>query len=817
MVSVAGLWTAALYLGLGAGLLALFHRFLAPLSWRAGAALWLLPLCFTGGALLAGDSYGGAALAYGSEPLAAHRAEHGMEGPHDPALQDLAGVVIPWRAATRYALGHGDWPLWNPFAGCGEPLAGSAQPAPFSLIELVSLAAPLPQSFTLSVSLVFLVAAAGTFLLAGELGCRPLAAFFAAAGFAFCNFLVFWNGWPLGPTVAWLPVAVLAGFRLIARPGPGSAALLAVVLAQVLLSGHPESALHVVVLAGLAGAVELLVAARAGRVLRVGPVLGWAGAGGALALGLAAVFLLPVADALLQSDEWSARAATRDVIHGTDWRYTRGALLVDLAHFAYGLPGRGESHALPPWLIPASSLYAGSVMFPLALFGLVRSRSPRRLLLAGLLVFGLLAGAKMPGFFPLLGHLPLFEMSLNERLVFVASFALALLGALGVEAALARGEARRLGAWMLATLAGYGALFAWLLPRIVEQGVARDVAAAQASAAALPLALGAALLLARRPRAPFALLALLGVVLAARVVEAGWMYDRTPERAFYPRVPPLDRLTPVERQEEPFRVVGWGPTLIPNAATLYRLEDVRTYNALHLKRFAQTWPLWTERELGFWFLRVDQVRNPFLDFLNATYLLAPRDLPRERPWAREGGGVHVRLLRNRRALPRAFLPAQVLPAPGGAHTIAAMREETDFGARAWIEHPSVPPGGLDNAGGAVRARRRGTGYRLEVALEREAWIVVSETAWRGWRARAGGEALQLGFANHAFLAVRAPAGSYGIDLFYRPRSFEVGATLSAAALAVLLRLALRQRRRQLGEPPSPAPGRAAAAEAAAAS
>ncbi|HVS66422.1 MAG TPA: hypothetical protein VMT85_23290 [Thermoanaerobaculia bacterium] len=814
----AALLVTGLYLAIGAGLLALLHRFVRPLSLLSGAALLLLPLCFTGRALLAGDSYGGAALAFQSDPLAAYRADHGMERPYNPTLNDVHGVVIPWRAAVRWAWSHGEWPLWNPFAGCGEPLAGSAQPAPYSFLELVTLPAPLPQSFTLSVSLVFLIAAAGAFLLAGDLGCRPIAAMVAAAGFSFGSYLAFWNAWPLGSSVAWLPLAVLAGWRLVAAPGPGAAAVLGVVLAQVLLSGHPESALHVIVIAGLAGAVELVLAVRARRISSIAPVLGWAGAGGTLALGLAALFLLPVADSLAQSNEWSARAATREIIHRTDWEYTRGALLADVVHFAFGLPGRGDSPARPPWLIPGSSVYGGSLLFPLALFALARSRSPRRWLLGGLLLFGLLAGSKMPGFFPLLGHLPLFEVSLNERLVFVASFSLAMLAGLGVEAALEDGRERRLGGWILGALAAHGILLAWLIPRLLEQGIPRPVVVAQTLAALLPLALGGVVL--ALPRGSIPTLArfatVLGLLLTARVAEAGWMYDRTPAEAFYPRVPPLDRLEPIDERDEPFRIVGFGQALLPNDATLYGLEDVRTYNAVHLKRFVETWPLWTERVMGFWFLQVTDIQNPFLAFLNAEYLIADRSVPRMRPWAREAGERGVRLYRNRRVLPRALVPARISRATETKQTLAAMRRVADFGERAWIEHASVPPEGIANGAGRVTARRRGTGYGLEVDLERETWIVVSETAWRGWRARARGEELEIAFANHAFLGVRAPAGAYQIELAFEPLSHRAGLVLSSTSLLGLALLVWLERRRRGNELfGSPAAGGAAAAEAAA--
>jgi hypothetical protein len=52
----------------------------------------------------------------------------------------------------------------------------------------------------------------------------------------------------------------------------------------------------------------------------------------------------------------------------------------------------------------------------------------------------------------------------------------------------------------------------------------------------------------------------------------------------------------------------------------------------------------------------------------------------------------------------------------------------------------------------------------------------------------------LGFANHAYLAVRAPAGRYRLDLVYRPRSFDLG--LAASALGAVASAALLARGRR---------------------
>jgi uncharacterized membrane protein YfhO len=116
-----------------------------------------------------------------------------------------------------------------------------------------------------------------------------------------------------------------------------------------------------------------------------------------------------------------------------------------------------------------------------------------------------------------------------------------------------------------------------------------------------------------------------------------------------------------------------------------------------------------------------------------------------------------------------------------------MAAETDFARRAWIE----PPGGgprqpveRQNARGWAAVERRGTGLLLRARLRQPGWVVVSETAWNGWRARQGGRDLPLGIANHAFLALELPAGFHEVELFYRPRAFDLGLALSGATLAL---------------------------------
>lgn len=145
------------------------------LSGRAAVLLLLVPLTFTGKALLTGRSYAPFDLAYHSEPLLGMSGKYGV-GPGRGIFFDVHSAIIPWHQAVRWAWSHGEWPLLDPFLRCGDPLAGSAQPAPYAPVNLLMLALPPPLGLTFAASLQLFLAALAAFLWTRDLGCREEAA-----------------------------------------------------------------------------------------------------------------------------------------------------------------------------------------------------------------------------------------------------------------------------------------------------------------------------------------------------------------------------------------------------------------------------------------------------------------------------------------------------------------------------------------------------------------------------------------------------------------------------------------------------------------
>jgi hypothetical protein len=132
----------------------------------------------------------------------------------------------------------GHLPLWNPDLYAGAPLLGDAQSAPLSLMTWADALWP-----GLGALLVLWLTGLGTALLARRLGGAPLVAGLAAMTMPYTSV---WLLHPHAASFAWLPWLLLA---LEAR------AAWAVVLASaaVLTGGHPETAAHALLIAGIWG------------------------------------------------------------------------------------------------------------------------------------------------------------------------------------------------------------------------------------------------------------------------------------------------------------------------------------------------------------------------------------------------------------------------------------------------------------------------------------------------------------------------------------------------------------------------------------
>jgi hypothetical protein len=804
---------ALLYFATSLAILALARRYIAQFTRAAALVLLLFPLTFTGRALLTGRLMAPVDIQYLSEPFYSLKSVQ----PYDPEMLDLATQMVPWRAAVREALGRGEWPLINPHTLCGDVLAGAAQPAVYSPFTLLACLMDPAASFNFGGAIAFFLAALGAFLFARDLGCGEVAALFGAAAYAFNGPLAFAILWPLGFSWALLPLVMLGARRVVREPGFRAIALLTTAFVLEILAGHPESTLHVVALGAVWGLFEVgRINSERGRGMgeneeskrdvpqlpdsppthaRVLPTelrahsgapaaLGLTEVKGdrslrgslreflsailaaALALGLTAIYLLPVIDAAGQTVEhqfrlrvfaMSKRAAPANEI--------AAGVLTSI------FPWLHQQKWLAPMRTPAF-IGIGSLVLAAAIAGAARRRDATTAALLALFAFCAAAALMMPPVSSLLHALPLLDVTLNERLLFGASFCAAMLAARGVSFL---GWRTTIIVLALLVLGGLAVTYAHLTDGHVSKF--RQYALLGELA---PLAIAALVLFVRRRGSgggasagePGMVIVLLALLLAQRVLEDGHWYPALARDVAFPKLAVLE---PVQRGGG--RMVGTGMTFLPNSSAVYGVDDVRGYEAMTFLPLAETYPLWAH-PIPIWFNRVDDLTAPMLSMMNVRWALTQE--------APEGWRmVQPGLAENLRVLPRAFVPRHVrLGTPPGL-VLGEMRGETDFGARAWI-------GTYDIA--HETANGPGTVSGDVVTMQGDGgWVVISQAAWHGWSAYVDGRPARVFTANHAFLSVFVPNGRHTLRLAFLPRSFAVGRAVTGVTLLLTTVLILVHR------------------------
>jgi hypothetical protein len=219
------------------------------------------------------------------------------------AFRDTAHFYSPSFAWQVEQWRDGSIPLWNDQEGLGTDVVGDGSSSVFYPGKLLLVALPFPWATRLNLYILahLLLAAAGSYRLAGswKLGRAP--AFLAATAYSLSGpVLSLHANIPFLVGAAWLPWAIQALDQLLRRGQRSAILSLALVLALMVLGGDPQAAYHV----GLAGGLYLLMLPRriSGRSRRQGLAL--LASAALLASLLSAIQLLP----LLEQSRQSTRA-----------------------------------------------------------------------------------------------------------------------------------------------------------------------------------------------------------------------------------------------------------------------------------------------------------------------------------------------------------------------------------------------------------------------------------------------------------------------------------------------------------------------------
>jgi hypothetical protein len=738
-------------------------------------------------------------------------------------LTDLVYVAEPVRKFLGDELRAGRWPLWMPYQYAGTPAAYTF----FSPLLLLQALAPSPVVLAWACLLVAVVAGLGAYVFfrrALEVG------FWASALIAWCyplsGFFVFWQNFPTSYPVALLPWALLA-INFVIRDGNRFAPVALVLLtALVLIIGNLDVAGQVLLGSGLFALWALgdNFRSRTWSVAALKPALALTCAW-ALGFLIASPHLLP----LLEYSQTGSRLERRGA--GEEERPPAGisalpqVVLPDL-YGAYGTMKTGTFRIAPGNQQESSAAtYCGllATLFLAPLAWCNRRHRSTVIIWVCTSIFALGWSLNLPGIVDLL-RAPGLNLMSHNRFVFLASFGLLALAALGLDWLLRESIAWR--QWMWIPCISLGLLGLWCLSRAfaLPEPIATQMDALIQGGRGIGwvrslqdvqrvqdwfirmytvgglMCLGTAacwILLKLQPGLSRQWLLPLAILLPAdmlwfasgRNVQGDWSL-------YYPPVPALQEIA----RTGSGRIIGY-KCLPPQLAGTAGLSDVRGYDAVDPSAYVELLGLAAEPDsptfsyaLTQWLQpkytagpKGDVRLSPILDLLGVRYVLFRGTPPSGTQPAFSKPDYWA--LTNSYALPRAFIPEEVQQVADKKERLEKLGSPTFDPRRiALVEEPIALPG--PTRGTAQITRDTPNELTVEIDAVTTGLLVLADRWDPGWHARLNNSAVPILRADHALRGVVVPAGKSKVEFTYRPVSLLRGIKLAGiGSLTALMWLA----------------------------
>ncbi len=776
------------------------------------------------------------------------------------AEQNNAGTdgtltFYPRRHFARSELGQGRVPLWNPWNFAGLPFQADPHTALFYPPNLLYLHLDPEQAMACLAWLQLFLAGAFTFAFCRELRLRPGAALVGGLIFQGNPFILTHLVNPTNPDSGiWLPASLLFIERIHRGHRPhAAAACLAATVALAILGGFPPIAVYAFYAVVGYALAKSLAGWRESRDLGSAALIG-----GALALGLvlAAIQLLPVAE--------MGRFSGRKAVAYEDFRaifLPFEALVSYVVPDFFGDPARS-------WLgvfcsatrekvyedyfwrnsYLENSAYVGILPLVLSAAALIRRDRPRlTLYFLAMAVLSVTLTLGWPTFRIAHALLPGFKFSRICRVTYLYGAAIAMLGALGVDALLRRRPSRT-GRWVVLQAALAAVILTivvpprhdvdarlkalqdrgravvhssdWLQNRQAAWDLARRriywnydtwlkrvlVFLALSSAAVALLVLYGVRLIDRR-----AFVGIAAYLIALDIASEAHRYFIFQDQ-FYPREVPesIRFLAQNARGSRIARYGGFREVLPPNSAQVFEIADIHGSNALLPRPYGELVArIHPEMFVGFKKVialpDAQSLASPILDLLGVRFAISSRFVPSGDLAAANSPLLHwklayneeIKIYENRRALPRAFLVPEARRATPGEATLELLADP-EFDPREVVvvtpDAPRLPAAAEETpaAPGWVEIDHAPGRIRLDARVKEPSWLVVTEADAPGWRAWLNGEETRAWRANHIFQALPLARGRHQVELEYRPRAAQVGAwtTLIAGLTALALYIGL---------------------------
>ncbi len=748
-----------------------------------------------------------------------------------PFFRDLGPYFYPMKFTLAQSLKAGEFPLWDRHMGMGYPLMADFQSSPFYLPHLFYLLFPFFAAVRVIFLFHYLLAAAGAYLLLRQWKYPVYLALIGALLFALGGITVsLSNLLNHFQAAVWLPLILLFGEKAFERATWKNFVCFSFVLSCQFLAGSPEMYGMTVALLVLDG-IRLKREAAAttyGRIIMV--------VAAALLLVIAAAMaqVLPTAELLSQS------RGSRYIGYGEATLWSLQPFnLINLFILDKGVE-TALTGGIELFLARETPFFVTYYMGALALVGVIlwaSYASKREIAVLGVLIalsIIVALGNHTPVYWYLFWYVPLFRLfRFPEKLFFFANALLLLVVLRGLYGFVRRDytlpwrSVLALG-FLCVGFAGTYLFFRFepvYLARLINWATGSHTPISELSSASGVLvslerqtvltiaAAGLVILRAKALLRTSAFTALfVGLVFGDLAsAHAPYQYLLDPasittqpkilspvalgvHRIFYH--PPGGNLHPnyivlLRRprfEEVPRLIFG---NLMPNAGVFDDIDYMQEIDAMG------RWPYIT-------FLDVAPALTPdaryrLLGALNVKYLVALKPLEAgEIKLVAEFPQYPSWLYRIERVVPRTYIVPDWMVEKDAEKTLETLaRADFDPRAKALLaEAPAAPVPEKRSGGVATITHYANQKVTIHASLAASGLLVLADAYFPGWRVYVDGREDKILRTNLFFRGVLLPPGEHVVEFDYAPRSFTVGAAVSAATIVIVLLVSIVVGRRR---------------------
>jgi hypothetical protein len=171
--------------------------------------------------------------------------------PHKPiGGNDNVRMFYPYRTFTNESLKRGELPLWNPYNFAGSPILANFQSATFYPLNLLYLALPQIDAWTILTIIQTPLAALFMYLYLKLILQNKQASLLGAISFGFSGFMVAWSqeNAVVGHSLLWLPMILYATEKNFIKSTWKTFILLVFTIFSCIVAGHHQFSFQVLLL-----------------------------------------------------------------------------------------------------------------------------------------------------------------------------------------------------------------------------------------------------------------------------------------------------------------------------------------------------------------------------------------------------------------------------------------------------------------------------------------------------------------------------------------------------------------------------------------